>query len=182
MLRSMNTNDVEVDHLSDWSTGEWWLHLLGAALIPVLIAGLAVVGFALVLFIFDRVNLPDLVELGLILILGAAAAVGAVLGLIWYAQSLYEVLRHATSWNRSFLWALLVAALLIAAALYIADRFDVAEWPVVVVASVALGLPVLLAWAADALHRVAAWIPMAFGAFMCLLVVGFLLLAAKALE
>ena len=178
----MNTTDVEVDHLSDWGAGEWWLHLLGAALIPVLIAGLAVAGLALVLFIFDRVSLPDLVELGLTLILGAAAAVGAALGLIWYGQSLYEVLRHATSWNRSFLWALLVAAVLIAAALYIADRFDVAEWPVVVAASVALGLPALVAWAVDALHRVAAWIPMAFGAFMCLLVVGILVVIVKALE
>lgn len=177
----MNTN-VEVDHLSDWGAGEFWLHLLGAALIPVLVAaGVALVA-ALAMVVADNVELPGWLELTLGVLAAVAALFGAVWGLLWYGQSLYSVLRHATSWSRSFFWALLVVMVLVGAAAYVADRLHVADWRVVAGIGGVVGVPALIAWIVDALHRVAAWIPMAFGAFMGLILIGILFAAAQALE
>ncbi|MEE3853508.1 hypothetical protein VZC37_24455 [Gordonia sp. LSe1-13] len=177
----MNTN-AEVDHLSDWEAGDFWLHLLGAALIPALVAlGVALVA-ALVVGIADNLELPGWLELALGAVIAVATFIGVVWGLLWYGQSLYTVLRHATSWNRSFFWALVVVVVLMGVALYIADRLDVSNWRVVAAIGGVVGVPALIAWIVDALHRVAAWVPMAFGTFMGLVLIGILLVVAQALE
>ena len=83
-----------VDHLTEWSLLEWWLHYLGAIAVPALAIVLVVAAYRACRAI-DRLSLPNPVEaaVGVGLVAGAFAVV--FLGLNWHIELLYG--RYGTS-------------------------------------------------------------------------------------
>lgn len=175
----MNVGVVEVDHLTEWSELQWWVHLGWVLVLPALVALAAVVAAVLGGWVMERVGerraARDVGEL-LATVCAVVGAVAAALAGLWvalgiYGQSAYSLLRHSTSWNRSLLWVVVIVGVWIAIGAFILGSSPDNEtdvWLLAVAAAVVV-IPIVIAFVADALHRIAAWIPMAFGMFMLLL-------------
>ena len=176
----MNTNDAEIDHLMGWSSWDWILNTLlifGWVLATVAVLFVAFCAFAAAGDILENVAGPAFV----VTIVGAlAAVVGAVAafaGLYFtlqgYIEQVFDVLRHCTSWARSLLMTVFVAAVLVGVVFAIARRTaQSADWRVV------LGVPALWiviavgAFLWDGAYRVAAWVPTTLGGLGAMLLVG----------
>lgn len=143
---------LAVDHLADWTPGNWWLHYVGSIGIPVLAATLVAAGY-LTFRATVRLNLPALLEAALAVILTACAFAAVFLGLFWHIDLLYETLRHTSSARHALLAGLTVAALYAVAAVAIAAALGVSRRRWLAVIALACSVPAIFSLVGDGFIR-----------------------------
>ncbi len=157
----LSDSDDAVDHLVDWTGWEW----AGYTLLTVIAAGITVVLVALALIRATSARYDD--AWGAPILLGLLSLAAALA----YGAGIHAVAMRCTSWNRA--WLLILAVTAAAAVLATAAHHayePVSDWTLrwavapVAVVGVAVGV-------VDSLRRMAASIPMSFGAFVVAFVV-----------
>lgn len=143
---------LAVDHLTDWSLTEWWLHYLGAIAVPMIATVLVVAGY-LLWQVTVRLDLPNLLEAALGVVLTACAFAAVFFGLHWHIELLYGTLRHTSSATRAVLAALVVAALLAATSVAVAVKVGIHRRRWLAVIALACAVPSVFNVVGDGLNR-----------------------------
>ncbi|EFV90305.1 hypothetical protein ES5_16687 [Dietzia cinnamea P4] len=145
-------NALTVDHLTDWSLLEWWLHYLGAIAVPALAIVLVVAAYRACRAI-DRLSLPNPVEaaVGVGLVAGAFAVV--FLGLNWHIDLLYGSLRHISSATGAVVAGLGTALLVAAASVVLALKLGTTRRRRLAVIALAAAIPAVFTLVHDGLYR-----------------------------
>ncbi len=145
-------NALTVDHLTDWSLLEWWLHYLGAIAVPALAIVLVVAAYRACRLI-DRLSLPNPIEaaVGVGLVAGAFAVV--FLGLNWHIDLLYGSLRHISSATGAVVAGLGTALLVAAASVVLALKLGTTRRRWLAVIALAAAIPAVFTLVHDGLYR-----------------------------
>ena len=150
-----------VSHYSDWQGAHW------AAYVGVFIASLLALGFALDLYSRAVLDAGTADRVAQVVV---AAVCVALVSVVAYWVSLYQLVRHCSTWKGA-LFFLIVGALAAGVIVMSSGIRDLGALQVAALAGpYAVGSVVMLIW--DGITRVAAWVPTPVGMVVLALCAG----------